>query len=217
MASDLAKPAPADGTPGGRATRRRGPRTGGVDTRAAILEVARSEFAAKGYDRTSLRGIARDAGVDPALVHHYFATKARLFAETVDVPVDPSVLVARVLEGDPERIGWRLMETFLQVWDPPERRQNMLALVRTGMTSDEGARVLREFLGREIFGRIALATGVPDAQLRGSLAGAQVLGFAIMRYVLRVPALVDAPNAEVVARLGPILQRHLVDSAPLED
>jgi hypothetical protein len=77
--------------------------------------------------------------------------------------------------------------------------------------------MLREFLGREIFGRIAIATGVPDPQLRGSLAGAQVLGFAIMRYVLRVPALVDAPNEQIIERLGPILQRHLVDSAPLED
>jgi AcrR family transcriptional regulator len=210
MASDVAQPGPP-------VARRRGPRTGGVDTRAAILEVARSAFEVKGYDRTSLRGIALDAGVDPALVHHYFASKARLFAETVDVPVDPSVLVSRVLEGDRERIGRRLIETFLQVWDPPERRQNMLALVRTGMTSDEGARVLREFLGREIFGRVAIATGVPEPHLRGSLAGAQVLGFAIMRYVLKVPALVEAPNEEVVAQLGPILQRYLVDSAPLQD
>lgn len=194
--------------------RGRGRRPGGVDTRAAIIVAARGQFAAKGYDKASIRGIARDAGVDPALVHHYFAGKAQLFAETVDLSVDPTVVVGRIFEGDPARLGWRVIETFLLLWDPPERRQVLVALLRSSMTSDEGARALREFLNREIFGRIAVATGVPDPQLRGSLAGAQMLGMAVMRYVLKVPALVDAPNAVIVERLGPILQAHLVDSAP---
>lgn len=194
--------------------RGRGRRPGGVDTRAAIIVAARGQFAAKGYDKASIRGIARDAGVDPALVHHYFAGKAQLFAETVDLSVDPTVVVGRIFEGDPARLGWRVIETFLLLWDPPERRQVLVALLRSSMTSDEGARALREFLNREIFGRIAVATGVPDPQLRGSLAGAQMLGMAVMRYVLKVPALVDAPNAVIVERLGPILQAHLVDTEP---
>ena len=194
--------------------RGRGRRPGGVDTRAAIIVAARAQFAAKGYDKASIRGIARDAGVDPALVHHYFAGKAQLFAETVDLYVDPTVVVGRIFEGDPARLGWRVIETFLLLWDPPERRQVLVALLRSSMTSDEGARALREFLNREIFGRIALATGASDPQLRGSLAGAQMLGMAVMRYVLKVPALVDAPNALIVERLGPILQAHLVDTAP---
>ena len=197
--------------------RGRGRRPGGVDTRAAILSAARGQFAAKGYDKASIRGIARDAGVDPALVHHYFAGKAQLFAETVDLSVDPTVVVGRIFEGDPARLGWRVIETFLLLWDPPERRQVLVALLRSSMTSDEGARALREFLNREIFGRIAVATGVPDPQLRGSLAGAQMLGMAVMRYVLKVPALVDAPNPVIVERLGPILQAHLVDTAPEPD
>ncbi|EWT07373.1 TetR family transcriptional regulator [Intrasporangium chromatireducens Q5-1] len=197
--------------------RGRGRRPGGVDTRAAIIVAARGQFAAKGYDKASIRGIARDAGVDPALVHHYFAGKAQLFAETVDLSVDPTVVVGRIFEGDPARLGWRVIETFLLLWDPPERRQVLVALLRSSMTSDEGARALREFLNREIFGRIALATGASDPQLRGSLAGAQMLGMAVMRYVLKVPALVDAPNALIVERLGPILQAHLVDTAPEPD
>lgn len=192
--------------------RGRGRRPGGVDTRAAIISAARGQFAAKGYDKASIRGIARDAGVDPALVHHYFAGKAQLFAETIDVSVDPAAIVGRIFEGDRARLGWRVVETFLLVWDPPERRESLAALLRSSMTSDEGARVLREFLSREVFGRIAAATGVPDPQLRGSLAGAQMLGVAVMRYVLKLPALVEVPNEVIVERLGPVLQAQLVDS-----
>jgi AcrR family transcriptional regulator len=197
--------------------RGRGRRPGGVDTRAAIISAARGQFAAKGYDKASIRGIARDAGVDPALVHHYFAGKAQLFAETMDVSLDPAAVVARIFEGDRARLGWRVVETFLLVWDPPERRETLAALLRSSMTSDEGARLLREFLSREVFGRIAAATGVPDPELRGSLAGAQMLGVAVMRYVLKVPAIVAVPNEVLVERLGPVLHAHLVDSTTPED
>jgi hypothetical protein len=80
------------------------------------------------------------------------------------------------------------------------------------MTSDDAARLLREFLAREILGRVAAATGAPDAQLRGTLAASQLLGVIVMRYVLKVPALAEASNAEIVDRVGPVLQQHLVDT-----
>jgi len=193
------------------AQRGRGRRPGGPDTRAAIVDAARSSFAAKGYDKTSLRGIARDAGVDPALVHHYFAGKAALFAETMAVPVNPAEVIGRVLDGDRERLGWRLVETFLAVWEPPERREALVALVRSSMTSDEAARMLREFLGREVFGRLAASTGAADPQLRGALAASQMIGLVIARYVVRVPGLAEASRAELIERLGPVLQGYLVD------
>ena len=194
-------------------TARRGRRPGGDDTRSSIIEAARSSFAAKGYDRASLRGIARDAGVDPALVHHYFkGGKAELFAETLAVPINPAALVARIISGDPDRLGWRVIETFLAVWDAPERRETLTALIRSSMTTDESARMLREYLGREVFGRIAAATGVADPELRGALAASQVVGMAVMRYIVKVPALAEASNEQIVALLGPVLQHHLVDS-----
>lgn len=194
-------------------TGRRGRRPGGDDTRASIIEAARSSFAAKGYDRASLRGIARDAAVDPALVHHYFkGGKAELFAETLAVPINPAALVARIISGDPDRLGWRVIETFLAVWDAPERRETLTALIRSSMTTDESARMLREYLGREVFGRIAAATGVADPELSGALAASQVVGMAVMRYIVKVPALVEASNEQIVALLGPVLQHHLVDS-----
>jgi AcrR family transcriptional regulator len=192
----------------------RGRRPGGADTRAVILEAARKSFAAKGYDKASMRGIAREAGVDPALVHHYFeGGKAALFVETLDVPVNPAELIDRVMAGGVDRLGWRIVETFLTVWEPPERRDVLVALVRSSMTSDEAARMLREFLGREVFGKVAASTGAPDPQLRGALAASQVLGLIVGRYVIRLPALVDATREELVERLGPVLQQHLVDRA----
>lgn len=193
--------------------RRRGRRPGGDDTRASIIEAARSSFAAQGYDRPSLRGIARAAAVDPALVHHYFkGGKAELFSETLAVPINPAELVERIISGAPDRLGRRVIETFLGVWDAPERRETLTALIRSSMTTDESARMLREYLGREVFGRIASATGVADPELRGALAASQVVGMAIMRYIVKVPALVDASTNQIVARLGPVLQHYLVDT-----
>lgn len=196
----------------------RGRRPGGADTRAAILEAARKSFAAKGYDKASMRGIAREAGVDPALVHHYFeGGKAALFVETLDVPVNPAELIGQITAGGTDRLGWRIVETFLTVWEPPERRDALVALVRSSMTSDEAARMLREFLGREVFGRVAASTGAPDPQLRGALAASQVLGLVVGRYVVRLPALVEATREELVERLGPVLQLHLVDSEAAQE
>ncbi|GAB3885939.1 TetR family transcriptional regulator [Terrabacter terrigena] len=196
------------------AVRARGRRPGGEDTRSAIIDAARKSFAAKGYDKTSLRGIAREAGVDPALVHHYFDGKAALFAETLDVPVNPAELIERITTGDVDRLGWRIVETFLGVWEPAERRDALVALVRSSMTSEEAARMLREFLGREVFGRIAASTGAPDPQLRGALAASQMIGLVVARYVIKVPALAEATREQLVERIGPVLQHHLVDRSP---
>ncbi|KRB43743.1 MULTISPECIES: TetR family transcriptional regulator [unclassified Terrabacter] len=204
--------ASSEATPKGR-----GRRPGGVDTRAAIVDAARKSFAAKGYDKASMRGIAREAGVDPALVHHYFEGKAALFAETLDVPVNPAELIERITAGDVDRLGWRIVETFLTVWEPPERRDALVALVRSSMTSEEAARMLREFLGREVFGRIAASTGAADPQLRGALAASQMIGLVVARYVIRVPAMAEATREELVERIGPVLQHHLVDRLPEQE
>ncbi len=193
--------------------RARGRRPGSADTRAAIVDAARKSFAAKGYDRTSLRGIARDVGVDPALVHHYFeGGKGELFTTTQSVQLNPAAMVERIATGDRSRIGWRAVETFISVWDAPERRDVLVGLIRTGVATDDGARMLREFLTREVFGRIAQAAGAEDPQLRGSLAASQLIGLAVMRYVIRAPAIVGLTDEQVVAHFGPVIQLHLVDS-----
>src|SRR5690348_1729367 len=132
----------------------RGRRPGGVDTRAAILDAARTEFADAGYDATSMRGIARRAEVDPALLHHYFGGKPQLFAAVMDIPVDPAALIGQVMQGPREELGSALVLTFLTVWDSPSGRERFQALIRSAVTHAEATRMLREFLVREIFGRI---------------------------------------------------------------
>lgn len=210
--------APSPRTPG------RGRRPAGADTRADILAAARAAFAEQGYDRASLRGIAREARVDPALVHHYFEGKAALFAEVVQIGVDPRAVVDRVVVGDPGLVGERAVRAFLAVWDDPSRRPQFVALVRSAVAHEAAARMIREFLAGEVFGRIVVAVRraqhggperpTPEEATRAGLAAAQMLGVGVMRYVVELPALVDASPEDLVTLLGATLQRYLVPEGP---
>jgi AcrR family transcriptional regulator len=191
---------------------RRGRRPAGEDTRAAILDAARGEFSAKGYDASSMRGIARLAEVDPALVHHYFDGKAVLFVEAMSLPVNPSVLIETILAGPREQVGEGLARTFFNVWDSPQGRERLVALIRSAVSNDDAARMLREFLAREIFGKVAVSVGVPQPQLRAGLAAAQLMGVAMMRYVIGFEPLVSASSDEIVDIVAPTLQRYLTDT-----
>ncbi len=197
---------PSPATPRGRRPR-------GADTRGAIVDAARAAFAADGYDATSLRGIARAAGVDAALVHHYFDGKAALFAEVMDLRVDPTVVVARVLEGEPQTVGERMVRGFLGVWDDPENTTRLVGVLRAAMSHDHAARQLREFLAAEVFGRVAAAycpQGDPTLPLRAAVAAAQMVGVALMRYAVAHPVVASASPDELAALLGPTLQSYLV-------
>ncbi|HEU4331103.1 MAG TPA: TetR family transcriptional regulator [Lapillicoccus sp.] len=191
---------------------RRGRRPAGEDTRGRITEAARGEFADKGYEGTSLRGVARVAGVDPALVHHYFDSKADLFAQSVVLTrVNPAVVVDRVLQGPMDTLGERMVRAFLAVWDDPENQDRLVALVRAVHTNDEVVALVREFVAREIVGRVTQRTGVADAPLRGALAASQLIGLATARYVVRMPSLAEASRDDIARWLGPTLQRYLVE------
>ena len=192
----------------------RGRRPGGVDTRQAIVEAARVDFAEQGYDGTSLRGIARRAEVDPALVHHYFGGKPQLFAAVMDIPADPAALISAVVSGPRDQVGESLVRTFLAVWDSEAGRQRFQALVRAAVTHEDATRMLREFLTREVFGRVVRELsndGEPSHELevRAGLAASQMIGLAMMRYIVEFPAVVDATHDELAALVGPTIQRYL--------
>ncbi|NYG06499.1 AcrR family transcriptional regulator [Phycicoccus badiiscoriae] len=185
-----------------------------MDTRQAIVEAARVDFADQGYDGTSLRGIARRAAVDPALVHHYFGGKAQLFAAVMDIPADPAALIGAVVDGPRDQVGEALVRTFLGVWDSQEGRQRFQALMRAAVSHEEATRMLREFLTREVFGRVLGALAADghrpaDLELRAGLAASQMVGLAMMRYIVEFPAVVDADHDELAALVGPTIQRYL--------
>jgi AcrR family transcriptional regulator len=188
---------------------RTGRRPGRSGTRDAILVAARESFTASGYDQASIRDIARRAGVDPALVHHYFGTKQELFTEAVELPVDLVAVVEAFVRGDRDRIGERVVGLMLSVWDSRTDRSPLIALIRSAVTSEDAARMLREFLVSVLFVRLAEALRAPDAPLRASLAASQMMGLLIARYVLRVEPLASAPAAQLVAAIGPNVQRYL--------
>lgn len=190
--------------------RRTGRRPGNPDTRETILAAARATFAERGFDAASIRVIATAAGVDPALVHHYFGTKEELFRATVSIPVDPAELVPRVLAGGPDEVGERLVRTFLAVWDSPVGTA-AVALLRSAVSNQWTARLLREFLVTQVLRRVVDQLDLDPAEvpLRGALVATQIAGLAMMRYVIRLEPVASAPPDTLVATIGPTVQRYL--------
>ena len=204
-------PEPASRAPTSRQPAPRGPgrRPGGGDTRREILAAAQNEFAAKGYDGTTIRAVGSAAGVDPALVHHYFGSKDDLFLAALQIPYDPRLIVPRVVAAGTDGLGERLVEAFLSIWEDPQTRMPLLAVVRSGLATESAGNLLAEGMLRMIFTPVAQALDTPDAPLRVQLVASQMLGLVVARYVLGLEPLASLPPAEVVRLLGPTLQRYL--------
>ncbi len=188
--------------------RRRGRRGGGQDTREALLRAAREVFPVEGYDRATVRTIARRAGVDPAMVNHWFGGKENLFTASVAIPINPATIVHEFVTGDPDRIGERMVRRFVTVWDEAEGG-SFTALVRSITATEEASRMLREFLTTSLFGRLTRELGVDRPQMRAALCGTQMAGLGLMRYVLHLEPLATADRERVVAAIAPTLQRYL--------
>ncbi|MGO4690889.1 TetR/AcrR family transcriptional regulator [Glaciibacter sp. 2TAF33] len=186
------------------------------DARATILKAAADEFAERGYEASSLRAIARRAGVDPALVHHYFEDKRDLFAETIHAPFRPDRVVPGILAGPRDQVGESVARYVLTELASPAAQKRIALVLRTAIGHNPATRMLREFLVREVLHRIAEGVGGPDADLRAALAASQVVGLIMTRYVLKIEPIASAPVDELVARLGPVLQWHLVGYSPGE-
>ncbi len=188
--------------------RQRGRPPGRTETRQAILDAAVAQFAAHGYDGTSLRAVAAAAGVDQKLIAHYFESKHGLFAAAMEMPVDPAELLPVLLAGDRESLGERMAITMVGVLEERATRERLLAVIRAAASEPDVARTLREFLEREVLARAAEQLG-PDAPRRFALCASQFVGLAMARHILAVGPLVDAPASELVAVLAPTFQRYL--------
>jgi AcrR family transcriptional regulator len=195
-------------------TSTRGRRAGGADTRGEILAAARVSFAERGYAGTSVRAVASAAGVDSALVHHYFGSKDDLFLAALEFPVDPRAVMAEVAAGPREELGVRLLRGFLSVWDRPEARQPLVAVVRSGIAGEPARSMVETALQRLVFGTLASVLELDDADRRVALVASQMVGLVVARYVLSLEPLASMPAEEVVAWLGPTVQRYLTAPEP---
>ncbi|MCL7381001.1 TetR family transcriptional regulator [Streptomyces sp. NPDC057539] len=201
----------------GTAPRRRGrPTREAADTgpsaQQKILDAARAEFAERGYDKTSIRGIAKAAGVDAALVHHYFGTKDEVFAAAIEVSFEPALVLPALLDGGTDGIGERLARFFLGVWENPVTRAPLLAIIRSALTHEAAAKVLRTFVLRRLLERIAEELDVPDPTFRAELAASHMIGIALLRYVIRAEPLASADTEEIIAMVAPTIQRYLTEA-----
>jgi AcrR family transcriptional regulator len=198
------------------AGRRTGRRAGDSGTRDAILESARGQFAEHGYDHATIRGIAAQAGVDPALVHHFFGTKERLFAAAMELPIVPSEIISAALDEGyrppAESPGEHMVRSALAVWETAGIRDSFQGLLRSALTSERAAGMLREFVTQAVLEPLASRAGGRDAEdtaFRASLIGSHMLGLALARYVLRFGPVAAASPDELAAAIGPTIDRYL--------
>jgi AcrR family transcriptional regulator len=186
----------------------RGRRPGAPDTRAEVLAAARASFAEKGFRGTTIRAVAAAAGVDPALVHHYFGTKDDLFVAALEIPVDPREILAPVVALGPDGAGERLLRTFLSVWDDPEFQPRLIGLARS-LVADDSAALVRYGFIPVVVGPVLTALVRDRPEVRVPLVASQMIGLIVARYVIAIPPLAQMPAEDVVARIGPVLQHYL--------
>jgi AcrR family transcriptional regulator len=205
-------------------SRRTGRRSGESGTREAILVAARRQFGLRGYDSATIRAIATEAGVDPALVHHFYGTKERLFAAAMRLPMIPSEVIAAAL-ADGARppgvsLGEYMVRTALSFWEAPGVRDAFVGLLRSAVTSEQATAMLREFIAQAILRPVASVADSSDpgsVAFRASMVATQMLGLAMTRYVLRFEQVAAASPDQLAATIGPTIDRYLTGRLPTRE
>lgn len=185
----------------------KGRRPGESGTRDAILNAAKEAFGTKGYDATSLRGIARAAAVDPALVTHFFGSKEGLFEASLELPFEPGALVPLLLADGADGLGERIVRTFVGIWD--QGHGPMLTLLRSAVSHEDSARRLRDLLTRTLLLPLATGAGAKDPAQAAALLASQVSGLALARYVIKIEPVASMSADELAPLVGPTLQGYL--------
>lgn len=188
---------------------RRGPRPGSVDTKGEILAAATAVFVRDGYDKASMRAVAREAGVDPALVRHYFAQKTELFVESMRPRIDLSEHAERLAAGEPDLVGERVMTFFVSVWDDPVQGGRILRIMHTALSHQEVGRLVRKIVIEGVIEPVATRMGAPDPAMAAVMTMSQVFGIAMMRYAAKIEPLASMPSERLVALYAPHITRLL--------
>lgn len=184
-------------------------------SRDAVLRAAKKRFAMEGFEKTTLRSIADDARVDPSMVLYLFGSKAELFRESLRLILDPDVLVAAMADGDDD-IGTRLVRTYLGIWENPETASSMVAMLQSATSNSDAHEAFRGFMQSYLLAAVSGALGGGEqARLRAMLAATNLVGTAILRYVMRVPPLAGLPADDVVRLVAPSVTRYL--TAPADE
>ncbi|PRA11929.1 TetR family transcriptional regulator [Arthrobacter sp. MYb211] len=192
--------------------RPRGSTTG--STRRKILKAATEEFSTVGFEAASIRSVARRAGVDSALVHHYFKDKTGLFLEALNMPVNPRELVAQAMTSPLGELGEALVRTVVTAWANPVIRPAATSLIRGMLSSQSATKLMQSFLQKELLARLGRSLPPADADRRAALAATQIIGMIIGRYIIQLEPLASMDDDEVVACIGPAVQWHLTGKMP---
>lgn len=192
---------------------RRGRRPGRPDTKAAILDAARESFAAAGFGGTTIRAIATAAGVDAALVHHYFGSKEDLFVAALALPVDPRAVIGAAVAGPADEAAEKLIRTFVSVWDDPGFQPALLATVRRTLEPG-GDKLIREGFLPVVLIPVGQQLGIDRPDLRMPLVASQVIGLILARYVVRIEPIASLDTEALVAIYAPTIQRYLTGDLP---
>ncbi|HEY6149486.1 MAG TPA: TetR family transcriptional regulator [Gaiellaceae bacterium] len=190
--------------------KRTGRRPGATGTREQIAAAAQSLFAELGYERTTFRRIAADAGVDPALVVHFYGSKEDLFRKVMELPEAISDALVRVAEVPDEEKGRRFAELIVAALENPATRPVVLGRIRSASSHPEAAALVRETVTRDL-SRLTSAITDDRPETRAVLIGAQVVGLALARYIVRVEPLASLPAPEVVDLIAPTFHRYLAE------
>jgi AcrR family transcriptional regulator len=187
---------------------------GTSDTRERILISARELFARNGIDKTSIRAIAAEAGVDPALVHHYFGTKTQLFAAAIHIPIDPMQVIVPLRETPVEEIGYKLPSILLQLWDS-EHGSAFIAMLRSILAGDEVS-LIRSFLQEVITVEVGSRVDNPPGSgpIRVQFVASQLVGVVMARYILELDPFKSLPVEQIAQTIVPNLQRYLTGDLP---
>lgn len=183
-------------------------------SRDAVLAAAKARFAAEGYEKTTLRAIAADAHVDASMVLYLFGSKADLFRESLRLILDPDVLVA-ALEGPPEGIGERMVRVYLKMWESPDTAASMRVMLQSATSNSDAHVAFRSFMQDYVLTAVSgvLGGGGEQARLRAMLAASNLVGTAMLRYVMAVPPMATLDGEDVVRLLAPTVTRYLTADA----
>ena len=187
---------------------------GTSDTRERILTCARNLFARNGFNKTSIRAIAKDAGVDAALVHHYFGSKTELFAAAINIPIDPMDVLRPLRDVPVEQIGYVLPSILLPLWDS-EMGKGLMATLRSILAGDDVSLIrffLQDLITAEVGSRVDNPAG--SGPIRVQFVASQLVGVMVARYILELDPFASMPVEQIAETIAPNLQRYLTGDLP---